>query len=286
MISSSSNNTNTKNENDTFYGWVCPGKGQPLEWRKLSLKTFENDNVEIKITHCGICATDLHVMNSDWGPTDYPFVGGHEQELIVIHVMNVKNVKIIKKTYAVKVLDELLQGSVVGVIGIGGLGHFAIQWAKALGAKVIIFSTSNEKRKDAEMLGADEFILTTSNNNMGGSNPYLLSHMILCTSFGIHEFNWSYYLSFMEPNGTFILTTAPEAFLNGIPVHLILQRQLSIVGAAVGSPKEIQEMLIFVNEHLNEIKPWIEKIYSMDQIEEAIQVVKKGQAKYRVVLQV
>ena len=110
--------------------------------------------------------------------------------------------------------------------------------------------------------------------------------MILCTSFGIHDFNWSYYLSLMEPNGIFILTTAPEAFLNGIPVHLILQRQISMVGAAVGSPKEIQEMLLFVKEHLNEIKPWIEKIYSMDQMEEAIQVVKKGQAKYRVVLEV
>ncbi|KAG2222347.1 hypothetical protein INT45_009820 [Circinella minor] len=57
--------------------------------------------------------------------------------------------------------------------------------------------------------GADEFILTS--NNTGGSNSYLLlSQMILCTSFGIHEFNWSYYLSWMEPDGIFILTAASE----------------------------------------------------------------------------
>lgn len=62
--------------------------GQPLEWCKLPLKTLENDDVEIAITHCGICATDLHVMNSDWGPTDYPFVGGHEQVYIYIYIIS------------------------------------------------------------------------------------------------------------------------------------------------------------------------------------------------------
>lgn len=51
---------------------------QPLEWREFQLKAFEDDDIEMDITHCGICGSDIHTLDSGWGPTDYPCVVGHE----------------------------------------------------------------------------------------------------------------------------------------------------------------------------------------------------------------
>ncbi|KAI9258785.1 chaperonin 10-like protein [Phascolomyces articulosus] len=352
--------TSTVADNDSFYGWACPGKGQPLEWRQLPLKTFQDDDVEIKITHCGICATDLHVMNSDWGPTDYPCVLGHEIAGIVTKVgADISRLKVGdrvgigahcdschqckeckndqenlcrngttrtytghwsngdkiyggfgtkwrgKEHFVFKIPDNIsnelaasyfcggiatyaplkkygvTKGSRVGVIGLGGLGHFAVQWAKAMGAEVVVFSSSDKKREDAKALGADDYIVSSATTAFQENNC-TLSHIIMCTSFGI-EFDWSPYLSLMEPNGIFILTTAPGSFLEGIPASIMLHRQITIVGAAVGSPKQIRDMLTFASE--KNVKPWIQK-YPMEKIEDVILNVKGGKARFRIVLEV
>ncbi|KAI9492558.1 chaperonin 10-like protein [Zychaea mexicana] len=351
-----------------FHGWSCPGKGQPLEWQSFSLKAFQDDDVEIAITHCGICATDLHVMNSEWGPTEYPCVAGHEIAGVVTMVgKNVFELKVGDrvgvgahcdscreckeckfgqenlcrngttrtygsrwrngdKTYGgfatkyrgnqhfVFKIPEALSneiaatffcggiatfaplkkygvttGSRVGIIGVGGLGHFAIQWAKAMGAEeVVVFSTSDKKRADSEQLGATDYVISDTGYNSDSAQQQVfqerkgsLSHIILCTSFGI-QFDWARYLSLLEANGVFIMTTAPAITLDRIPASIVLQRQITIVGAAVGSPKQIREMLEFAAE--KNVRPWIQK-YPMDQIREAIQALKEGKAKYRFVLE-
>lgn len=63
---------------DTFHAWACTGKDQPLVWQEFKLKQFEDDDIEMDVTNCGICGSDLHTMDSGWGPTNYPCVVGHE----------------------------------------------------------------------------------------------------------------------------------------------------------------------------------------------------------------
>jgi D-arabinose 1-dehydrogenase-like Zn-dependent alcohol dehydrogenase len=52
--------------NDTFHGWAATGKGLPLQWTELALKEFDEDTIEMDISHCGICGSDIHTMDSGW----------------------------------------------------------------------------------------------------------------------------------------------------------------------------------------------------------------------------
>jgi D-arabinose 1-dehydrogenase-like Zn-dependent alcohol dehydrogenase len=63
-----------------FHGWACAGKGQPLEWKELELKKFDDDTVEMDITHCGICGSDIHTMDSGWGG-----------RFFIIFIINIRN---------------------------------------------------------------------------------------------------------------------------------------------------------------------------------------------------
>ncbi|RUP31905.1 chaperonin 10-like protein, partial [Jimgerdemannia flammicorona] len=89
---------NTMGANDTsnvLQGWACPGKDKPLELTELPLKTWTEDDVDIQVTHCGICGSDMHTLSSDWGPTPYPCVVGHEIVGVVTRVgANVKDIKV------------------------------------------------------------------------------------------------------------------------------------------------------------------------------------------------
>ncbi|CDH53627.1 nad-and zn-dependent alcohol dehydrogenase [Lichtheimia corymbifera JMRC:FSU:9682] len=79
----------------TIHGWIASAKDKPLEWGEQPRKTFDDDTVEMDITHCGICASDLFTLDSGWGKTDYPTIVGHEIAGIVTKVgNNVKNVKV------------------------------------------------------------------------------------------------------------------------------------------------------------------------------------------------
>ncbi|EEH48248.1 uncharacterized protein PADG_04332 [Paracoccidioides brasiliensis Pb18] len=69
-----------------FRGWVCHSKASPLTFTTFQPKLFDPTDIEIKVTHCGICGSDIHTLRSGWGPTDYPCVVGHE---IVGHITRV-----------------------------------------------------------------------------------------------------------------------------------------------------------------------------------------------------
>ncbi|KAG1440504.1 hypothetical protein G6F56_011895 [Rhizopus delemar] len=80
---------------DTFHGWAAVAKDQPLEWTELPLRTADDYSVDMDITHCGICGSDVHIQDSGWGPTDYPCVTGHEIVGVCTAVgKKVKNVKV------------------------------------------------------------------------------------------------------------------------------------------------------------------------------------------------
>ncbi|KAI9025863.1 chaperonin 10-like protein [Phycomyces nitens] len=343
---------------NTFHGWACPGKDKPLEWTELALKEFDDEAVEMDITHCGICGSDIHTLDSGWGPTDYPCVVGHEITGVCTRVgKNVKKVKVGdrigvgaqcgscleceycksgnenlcmkafittydshwlngEKTYGgyadkwrghehfvFKVPDNMSNeiaatffcagvttysplkrfgvkpGDKVGVIGIGGLGHFGVQWAKAMGAKVVALSHSDRKRADAKELGCDDYIVTSDKEAMLAEEG-TFTH-ILSTSFG-SKFEWEYFIKLLKPNGHFIVVGVPETPLTGIPALMLAMRQVSIVGSAIGSPAMIEDMLNFAAAH--NVKPWINK-YPMKEANEAVKAMREGKARYRFVLE-
>lgn len=177
------------------------------------------------------------------------------------------------KRYGVKAGDK------VGVIGIGGLGHFAVQWAKAMGAEVVALSSSDRKRDDAKALGCDDYVITKDTESMQ-KHAGTFTH-IVCTAFG-GEFNWALYLSMIKANGYFIMVALPEEPLAGIPAGLLALRQISLVGSFIGSPRDIEEMLDFAAK--TDVKPWIQK-FPMKECPEAIKAMRNGSPRYRIVLE-
>ncbi|KAL1927044.1 hypothetical protein VTP01DRAFT_5007 [Rhizomucor pusillus] len=239
---------------DTFHGWSAPANVTcgPHKWREMPLKTFDDDTVEMDITHCGVCALVLHTMDSEWGPTDYDVAVGHEITGVSNRVgKNVKHIKVgdrigvdaqsgacleynvcrngdenlclngviptynsrwpndektfggyankwrghqrsvfkIPDNMSNEVTASLLCGGIttysplkrsnaepgdkVGVVSIGGLGHFAVMWAKAMGAEVVALSISDRKREDAKALGCDDYVVVGDKEAMKRLPPSL-----------------------------------------------------------------------------------------------------------------
>lgn len=170
-------------------------------------------------------------------------------------------------------------GDKVGVIGIGGLGHFAVQWAKAMGASVVALSSSDRKREDAKALGCDEYVVASDAEAMK-KHAGSFTH-IICTSFA-KDTDWSAYLMLMKTNSHFIMVAIPEEPLSGIPAGLLVIRQIALVGSCIGSPQMIEEMLEFAAE--KGVKPWIQK-YPLKDAPAAVQAMRDGKARYRFVLE-
>ncbi|KAI9244614.1 chaperonin 10-like protein [Sporodiniella umbellata] len=344
--------------NNTFSGWAAIAKDKPLELTQLPLKTFDDDTVEMRVTHCGLCASDIETIENGWGNTVYPSVTGHEIVGVCTAVGdNVKNIRVGDrigvggqsgschkckncqegeenicekspiftfgscwpkgdKTYggfadkwrgdyrfAYKIPDDMTneiaatffcagittysplvrhnvtKESKVGVIGVGGLGHFAIQWAKAMGAEVVAFSSSERKREDAVALGCDDYVVTSDAEKMS-LHQNTLTHVV-CTAYSA-SIDWSSYFALMTANSHFIMLALPREPMVGFYPGPLAFKQISFVGSMVGSPSMMESMLQFAVKH--DVKPWIKK-YSMKDIAQAIDDFKIGKARYRFVLE-
>ena len=167
-------------------------------------------------------------------------------------------------------------GMKVGIVGLGGLGHMAVKIAHAMGAHVVLFTTSPSKVADGLKLGANEVIVSTDAAAMkqhAGSFNFILD----CAS-AQHDINM--YLRMLTLNGTLTLVGAPEQPLPVSAFSVISQRR-SFAGSGIGGIKETQEMLDFCAEH--KILPEIEMI-RMDQVNEAWERVVKQDVHYRFVI--
>jgi uncharacterized zinc-type alcohol dehydrogenase-like protein len=167
-------------------------------------------------------------------------------------------------------------GKRVGIVGIGGLGHMGIKLAKAMGAHVVVFTTSESKTADAKRLGADEVVLTKDPEQMNRYNGSL--HLILDTVSASHDINS--YLQLLKVDGTLVLVGAPEKPLPIAAFSLIPQRK-SFAGSTIGGIAETQEMLDFCSKH--NITADIELI-SINQINEAYERLLKSDVQYRFVI--
>ncbi|CAI5532938.1 unnamed protein product [Closterium sp. Naga37s-1] len=187
-----------------FFAYACLGPKQKFEPFHYEPAPLGPNDVQIKVTHNGLCHTDLHMRDNDWNNATYPLVAGHEVVGIVEQVgANVTTHKVkhlcaegytglilngnkggfqprlrAPADFAIKLPDGLdsvdavplmcagitvysplrahitRPGMKVGVIGVGGLGHLALQIARAMGAHVTAFSTSPSKEEEAKRMGA------------------------------------------------------------------------------------------------------------------------------------
>ncbi|KAI8991063.1 chaperonin 10-like protein [Mycotypha africana] len=352
--------TTTYNGNDTFHGWAASAKGAPLVLQEMTLKQWTEDDVEIKISHCGMCGSDDHYLCESWGPSTYPCVVGHEIVGTVTRVgKNVKYVKVGDRagvgaqsgacqrcencltgnpntcsdlkgfiltygsrwpcgtpsyggyadkwrgdqhfvfkvpdnmtneiaatffcagitTYAPLKRTDVKAHSVVGVMGIGGLGHYGVLWAKAMGAKVIGMSHSDKKRDVALELGCDDYIVTSDKEDR--KRYFKKMTHILCTGTS-PDFQWEPYFDLLKVNGHFINVSLPKWDFPPFHTYDILKNQVFIHGSAIGSPNEIREMLKFAAE--KNVRPWIQK-YSMKDVNKAMENFRAGKPRFRFVLE-
>ncbi|KAK9897902.1 putative alcohol dehydrogenase [Cystobasidium minutum MCA 4210] len=168
----------------------------------------------------------------------------------------------------------------VGVIGVGGLGHMAILFAKAMGAEVTAISRSESKKADAEKLGATGYIATGNDVAAAAEANACSLDLIICT-INPEEFKeLGDYLKLLKPYGHIVLVGI-------VPKPLVLQSfqfiwsGAAVAGSTIGSPQELKEMLEFAAKH--KIHPWIQK-YNMDDINKALPDFKAGKPRYRFVL--
>lgn len=318
---------------------------QPFEY-ELSPEELEPGQIEIAISHCGICHTDLHLLNNDWGFTQYPMVPGHEIAGTVTRLG--RGVATIRKGQRVGVGWEsgscgeceycargeeniclgwkgtcthgyggystairvqsgfalsipenlpsekaapLMCGGItvfapisqevrptmsVGVVGMGGLGHLAVQYARAFGCEVTAFSTSPGKEAEARRMGAHHFV--------DSRDAAAMEKRANCLDFIIStiaaDVNWMHYLNALKPKGKLCIVGVPPSALPLPALPLILGRK-SVFGSPVGSPSQIREMLEFSARH--GIEPMTETM-PMAAVNEALDRVRQNKARYRMVL--
>jgi len=349
-----------------FEGWLGVDKSAAkgnMQWGKFEPKKWTEDDVDIEVSHCGVCGSDLHMLSSGWGPTPYPCVVGHEIIGKAVQVgSNVKHVRngdrvgvgaqarsCLQKScpdcsshlenhcaietintygsvypkdegksyggyadhnrtnghFVFKIPDGLSSadaapmlcggvtvysplkangcgpGKTVGIVGVGGLGHFAVLFAKALGAdRVVGISRKADKKDDVLALGADEYIATSDDEDWAKKNKRSLD-LIICTV-SSEKMPLSDYLGLLKTKGTFIQVGAPDGGnLPPVNAFALIGGGIKIGGSAIGAPHEIEEMLQLAAEQ--KIKPWVQE----RPLKEANQVVvdfEAGKARYRYVL--
>jgi alcohol/geraniol dehydrogenase (NADP+) len=303
--------------------------------------------VEIVITHCGICHSDLHLIANDWGISQYPFIPGHEvigtiaalgsevrqleigqrvglgwqsnscgvcewcirgmenlcpsSEATCVHRnggyadrvrANARFVIPIPDALKSEHAAPLLCGGVtvynplrahgvnpasrVGVVGIGGLGHLAIQFARVFGAEVTAFSSSASKEDEVRALGAHHFVNTRETKAMkeaAGTQDFILSTISA-------DQEWGTYLQALRPTGTLCFVGVPPSPVTA-QAHPLIAGQRSITGSPIGSPHQLREMLDVAARH--GVKATTE-LFPMSRANEAIEKVKKNKVRYRAVL--
>jgi alcohol dehydrogenase (NADP+) len=168
------------------------------------------------------------------------------------------------------------KGQKVGIVGLGGLGHMGVKFAKAFGANVVLFTTSPNKTADAIRLGADEVVISKNEAEMQkhvGSFDFILDAVSA-------EHDLNAYLQLLKLDGTMTLVGAPEKPAALYSFNLLMKRR-RLSGSAIGGVRETQEMLDFCAE--KGVTADIELI-KIQQVNEAYERLLKSDVKYRFVI--
>ncbi len=319
----------------------------PLEKFSYTSRNLGPWDVEVKISHCGICHSDTHLVDNDWGISQYPMVPGHE---IVGNVSaigsSVKHLKIeqrvgigwqcsscmscewcisgkenlcaeiggtclgnyggfakalvVDSRFAFALPDglesenaaPLLCGGVtvfaplihfnirpamkVGVIGVGGLGHLALQFYKAWGCEVTAFTATPGKEKEAKDFGAHRVLNSKDPETLkahAGTQDFVISTVPA-------DLDWGAYLDILRPEGQLCMVGVPQSAIS-IPAFPLIASRKTVRGSPIGGRGDIETMLAFAARHGVEAKT---ESFAMDEVNPAMDRVRTNQARYRVVL--
>ncbi len=321
--------------------------GKPLQPYEYDPGVLGSNEVEIDVDFCGICHSDVSMVENEWGISQFPLVPGHEvvgtiaakgqsvthlevgdqvglgwhagycmtcsdclsgdhnmcanaEGTIVSHHGGFADKVRAQATTVLKlpegldlesagplfcggitVFNPLIQFNIkptdsVAVIGIGGLGHMALQFFNAWGCQVTAFTSSEAKTKEALELGAHQTINSRDSDALeaaAGQFDLVLSTVNV-------KLDWNKYIETLKTRGRLHLVGATLEPLD-LQLFPMLMGQRSVSASPVGSPANIARMLEFAARH--DIKPIIEK-FRLDQVNEAFEHLKSGQARYRIVL--
>ena len=328
--------------------YAASAQGQPLQPFEFDPGPLGDEQVEIKVSYCGICHSDLSMLDNEWGFSAYPLVAGHEVAgTIVAAGPQVKRVKVGDRVglgwYAhscmacpqclagdhnlcttvqgtmlgrhggfadrvrcdwlwatplpdaidpakagplfcggITVFNPIIQCGVqptqrVGVIGIGGLGHLALQFLRQWGCEVTAFTSSDSKHDEAMRFGAHHVVNSRDSaqlQKLAGSLDF-----ILVTANA--TLDWAAIIQALAPRGRLHVV---GAVLEPIPVaaFALLTGQKAVSGSPLGSPATTTKMLEFCARH--GIAPTTE-LFPMSRVNETLDRLRAGKARYRIVLQ-
>lgn len=319
------------------------GPLKPFEYTQDKLTANE---VEVAVTHCGICHSDVHLVDNDWGVSAFPLVPGHEiigtvvglgsavaglkmgqrvgigwqckscfecddcqrgeenlckqaQGVAVHHHggfadrvrSHARFVFPIPEKLASDNAAPLLCGGItvyspfrhydvkpymkVGVIGIGGLGHLALQFANAFGCEVTAFSHDPSKEKEAREFGAHHFVNSTDDSALDAkqsSFDFILSTVNV-------NLNWAKYVTLLRSHGKLCFVGVASSL--NIPIFSLLEGDKSVCGSVIGGPLMIKEMLDFAARHDIRAKT---QLMPMQEAAQGLNLVRQNKARYRIVL--
>jgi len=170
-------------------------------------------------------------------------------------------------------------GKTVGIVGIGGLGHLAIQFAKALGARVIVFSHSPNKKQDCLDLGADEFVVSGEKDF---AKPYFDKLDYILSAADVESIPLGDFVSMLKIDGKLTSVGLPDGEWTGLQPQMMASNASCIGTSHIGSKVEANEMLKIAAE--KGIHPVIDQILPMKEAGKAIEAVKTNKVRYRFVL--
>lgn len=184
-------------------------------------------------------------------------------------------------TYSPLVRAGTGPGKKVAILGIGGLGHFGILWAKALGAEVWALSHSPNKKEQALKLGADHFV-STQDKDWQKPLAFTFNFILNCADM-TNEFDLTAYMSTLAVNGEFHNVGLPDKPLPELMAQDFVSNGCKIAASHIGSRKEAQAMLKLAAD--KKIKPMIETIdISEEGCKKAVEKVKVNDVRYRITL--
>lgn len=331
----------------TVHAYATREKSKQLVQFDYTLGEIGSDQVDIKVASCGICHSDLSMIDNEWGFSHYPFVPGHEVvgtiKAIGTHVKNLKigqsvglgwfsgscmhcyhclsgdhnlcttaeqtiigrhggfadlvrcnsewaivlpdkmDVKNAGPLFCggITVFNPIVQCNVhptdrVGVIGIGGLGHLALQFLNKWGCEVTAFSSSPDKAEEAKRMGAHHVV----NSKDSKAIEKLAGRFDFILNTANANLDWSLYINALAPHGRLHTVGMIPDPISAQTVQLIMG-QRSVSGSPLGSPATIQDMLQFCTRH--NIMPLTEH-FAMKDVNKALDHLRSGKARYRVIL--
>jgi uncharacterized zinc-type alcohol dehydrogenase-like protein len=326
--------------------YAAKAAGKRLEPYSYDPPALGPHDVEIAVSHCGICHSDIHLIDNDWQISAYPLVPGHEVVGTVTRAgADVKGPAVgervgvgwqcgccmacewcergdepscaenratcvghpggfgesitadsrfafpIPESLPSETAAPLLCGGItvytplreyarpahrVGVIGIGGLGHLALQFARAFGCEVTAFSTSADKEAEATEFGAHRFVVSTRSDAM----KQVAGHFDILLSTVSADLDWPEWMNLLRQKGRLQIVGASPGNVS-IPATTYVMGQKSVGGTVIGTRSSIREMLDFAARH--EIRAKSE-VMPLDQVNDAIARVRANEARYRMVL--